>query len=87
MRHDDSAGRSRSRKEQGRYANFFQIGHNVAEFLLEFGLEDGSIHTRVYVSPQHAHILSNLLVETLRRHEQLFGPVAKPDVSLDKPPQ
>jgi hypothetical protein len=41
------------RKPEGRYANFFQIGHNAAEFLLEFGQEEGRIiHTRIYMSPQ-----------------------------------
>jgi hypothetical protein len=81
MRDEQSRGRSASnprKREQGRYANFFQIGHNVAEFLLEFGQADGSIHTRVYVSPQHARILSELLVKTLRQHEKSFGPVAPP---------
>ena len=67
--------RSRSKKEEGRYANFFQIGHNAAEFLFEFGQQEGSIHTRVYVSPQHARILSDLLLKTLRQHEERFGPV------------
>lgn len=89
MRPDDIRGfpgaRSRPRKEQGRYANFFQIGHNAAEFLLEFGQEDGSIHTRVYISPQHARILSDLLLETLHRHEKAFGPVSTPDMGGTRP--
>jgi hypothetical protein len=79
--------KSRPRKEQGRYANYFQIGHNIAEFLLEFGQEDGSIHTRVYLSPQHAKILSDLLQETLRSYERLFGPLIVPDSHSDKPVQ
>jgi Protein of unknown function (DUF3467) len=66
--HDPSAG-----KEQGRYANFFQIGHNAFEFLIEFGQQDGGIHTRIYVSPQHARILSDLLVEALSHYESAFG--------------
>jgi hypothetical protein len=56
-------------KELGRYANFFQIGHNAFEFLIEFGQQDGGIHTRIYVSPGHAQILSDLLIKTLREHE------------------
>lgn len=82
MRRDDTTDRSESksrrRREEGRYANFFQIAHNMAEFLLEFGQEDGSIHTRVYISPPHARILSDLLIETLRRHDQAYGPAARP---------
>ena len=61
------------RKPQGRYANFFQIGQNAAEFLLEFGQEEGRIiHTRIYISPQHAQILSDLLADTLKRHAERF---------------
>jgi len=64
-------------KEQGHYANLFQIGHNAFEFLIEFGQNDGGIHTRIYVSPQHARILSDLLQETLRQHERKFGKLTK----------
>jgi hypothetical protein len=81
----ESKGRARSvpsaGKEQGRYANFFQIGHNAFEFLIEFGQQDGGIHTRIYVSPQHARILSELLAKTLRQHEGIFGRMTR----LDKP--
>jgi hypothetical protein len=90
MRQDDTNrgdNKPKSRKERGHYANFFQIAHTVAEFLIEFGQEDGSIHTRVYLSPQHARILSDLLLETLRRHEQAFGPINAPDRGFDRTKQ
>jgi len=58
--------------KEGRYANFFQVGHNAFEFLLEFGQQDRGIHTRIYVSPQYARVLSELLIETLRQHECQF---------------
>jgi hypothetical protein len=64
-------------KEQGRYANFFQIGHNAFEFWIEFGQQDGGIHTRIYVSPRHARILSDLLVEALTQYEIAFGSLPK----------
>ena len=79
---DDSKRKSdtRSRKrEPGRYANVFQIGYNAAEFLFEFGQEAGGIHTRVYTSPQHAHILSALLSRSLQEHEEAFGPIVGPN--------
>jgi len=66
-KHRQSA-KSASAKE-GRYANFFQIGHNPFEFLIEFGQQDGGIHTRIYVSPQYARVLSDLLLQTLRQYE------------------
>jgi hypothetical protein len=74
---DIRAHASTSRRwEEARYANFFQIGHNAFEFLIEFGQQEGDeggIHTRIYVSPQHARILANLLRDTLREHEGIFG--------------
>lgn len=74
-----SDARSRINREPGRYANVFQIGYNMAEFLIEFGQEAGGIHTRVYVSPQHARIFSDLLVKTLMQHHKAFGPISDPD--------
>ena len=58
--------------KEGRYANFFQVGHNAFEFLIEFGQQDRGVHTRIYVSPQYARVLSDLLVETLAQHEREF---------------
>lgn len=72
---------SKSRKDQARYTNFFQIGHNAFEFLLEFGQQE-NIHTRVYLSPQHAQILSDLLLDTLQQHKELFN---KPQSGREKP--
>jgi Protein of unknown function (DUF3467) len=54
-----------------RYSNFFQVGHNAYEFLLEFGQQDSEIHTRIYLSPQHARMLSDLLLNALREHNLL----------------
>lgn len=58
--------------KEGRYANFFQVGHNAFEFLIEFGQQDRGIHTRIYVSPQYARVLSDLLAEALAQHEREF---------------
>jgi len=54
-----------------RYSNFFQVGHNPYEFLLEFGQRDSEIHTRIYLSPQHARMLSDLLLNALHEHSLL----------------
>jgi hypothetical protein len=61
-----------SSAKEGRYANFFQVGHNAFEFLIEFGQQDRGIHTRIYVSPQYARVLSDLLLETLGQHDREF---------------
>jgi hypothetical protein len=59
-------------KEQARYANLFQIGYNAFEFLIEFGQQGGGVHTRIYLSPQHARIFSSLLVNALRQQREKF---------------
>lgn len=53
---------------EGRYANFFKIGHNAYEIIIEFGQlyeAEGTprIHSRIITSPAYAREL----LETLRR--------------------
>lgn len=57
-------------KADARYANYFQIGYNAFEFLLEFGQHEGRIHTSIYVSPQHARMLSDLLLGALKEYSE-----------------
>jgi Protein of unknown function (DUF3467) len=64
--------------QTARYANFFQVGHNAYEFLLEFGQLDTEIHTRIYLSPQHARVLSDLLVKALRDYSLLEPDSSRP---------
>jgi hypothetical protein len=58
----------RKHKEDARYANYFQVGYNAFEFLLEFGQREGRIHTSIYLSPQHARMLSDLLSGALKEY-------------------
>jgi Protein of unknown function (DUF3467) len=69
MSSDQAKRRIGLRAKEGRYANFFRIGHNEFEFLIEFGQQDHGIHTRIYVSPQYARVLSDLLIESLQENE------------------
>lgn len=64
---------SRKPKEDARYANYFQVGFNAFEFLLEFGQREGRIHTSIYVSPQHARMLSDLLLGALKEYSEGKG--------------
>ena len=63
---------------EGRYANYFEIGHNAFEFLLDFGqlyCEDpeGRMHTRIVTSPMFARRLAEVLNQALRQYEQHHG--------------
>src|SRR5262245_9068834 len=64
----------------GRYANYFEVGHNAFEFLLDFGqfyAEDGRarVHTRIIMSPTYAKALFRTFEQSLVRYEQSFGSI------------
>lgn len=62
------------------YANYFQVGHNGVEVVLDFGYgydeEHATLHTRIVTTPRYAKALLELLRESLGRYEQAFGPIA-----------
>jgi Protein of unknown function (DUF3467) len=70
----DKKRRPHSAKGLARYANYFRVGHNPYEFLLEFGQQDSAIHTSIYLSPQHAKMLSDLLLDALREYSLQTAP-------------
>jgi hypothetical protein len=64
----------------GSYANYFEVGHNAFEFLLDFGQfypgkDRAQVHTRVIMSPIYAKALLRTLEESLQRYEQTFGSI------------
>jgi hypothetical protein len=64
----------------GRYSNFFKIGYNAFEFLLDFGqvyLDSGgdNIHTRIVTTPRYAKALSELLIQTVTDYETNYGQI------------
>ena len=70
------------------YANYFEVGHNAFEFLIDFGQIDpqtGAIHinSRIAVGPTHAKLLSRLMDGAVTQYESQFGPI--PDVRDDDP--
>jgi len=66
------------------YANYFRVGFNSAEFLLDFGRHfEGSedrFYMRIIAAPLHAKELSALLLQTLRSYEDKFGAIREPGV-------
>src|SRR5262249_19169334 len=67
---------------EGRYANYFKIGHNASEFLLDFGQfypgsTEAQCHTRIITSPIYANALLVTLRESIERYEQTFGAIPK----------
>ncbi len=60
---------------EGKYVNYFKVGHNAFEFVLDFGQsylesEDPQIHTRIVTSPAYAKAFLDTLRESLAQYEK-----------------
>ncbi|OEU69903.1 MAG: hypothetical protein BA863_07780 [Desulfovibrio sp. S3730MH75] len=71
-------------KLEGRYANYFKVGHNAFEFVIEFSQfypesEEAELHTRIITSPVYAKGLLEILRDSIKRYEQSFGAISKDD--------
>jgi len=67
---------------EGRYANYFKVGHNAFEFLLDFGQfyaesQRAQFHTRIVTNPIYARALFETLQECINQYEQTFGPIQR----------
>ena len=65
---------------EGRYANFFQVGHTAFEFLIDFGQSypDGreeQLHTRIVTSPTYAKELLRLIRDSIEQYERTYGQI------------
>ena len=82
---EPKAKKTRTSKHlKGRYANYFEIGHNAFEFLLDFGesyTEDTKVrfHTRIITAPIYASVLLETLRGSIDHYEQSFGTIPKPE--------
>jgi hypothetical protein len=75
------------RRPEGKYVNYFEIGYNAYEFLLDFGQsfegdepggeESRSVHTRIITSPSYAKMLAEMLEQSILRYEETFGPTSE----------
>lgn len=67
---------------EGKYANYFQIGHNAFEFVVDFGQmysdgEQEQIHTRIVTGPSYAKEFLELLEQSIEQYEEHFGPILR----------
>jgi hypothetical protein len=74
---DDEVSRNTDPVE-GRYANYFEVGHNAVEFLLDFGQyypdsQQAWLYIRIITSPIYAKALFKTLGESIEQYEQTFG--------------
>jgi len=62
------------------YVNYFEVGHNAFEFLIDFGQIDPqtgdiNLNNRIALGPTHAKILSRLMSGAVSQFETQFGPI------------
>ncbi|MGA1839220.1 MAG: DUF3467 domain-containing protein [bacterium] len=67
---------------EGRYANYFKIGQNAFEFVLEFiqffpGNDEEHLHTRIITSPIYAKTLAKMLQKSIEQYEKTFGIISE----------
>lgn len=77
-----------ARAPLARYTNYFEVGHNAYEFLVDFGQfqpEIGAVtlHTRIAVGPTHAKMLSQMLGNAVRKYETENGAITIEETSGD----
>jgi hypothetical protein len=80
--------RTRPRAPLARYTNYFEVGNNAFEFLMDFGqyqpeAEEVVLHTRIAVGPTHAKLLARTLVDAVERHEAEHGQIPDAGSSAD----
>jgi hypothetical protein len=67
---------------EGKYANYFKVGYNAFEFVIDFGqlypenetgTKKAQIHTRIVTAPVYAKALLETLQTSIAQYEQSFS--------------
>jgi hypothetical protein len=62
------------------YANYFVVGHNTVEFLMDFGQhysdsKEPRLRTRIITGPVYAKAFLALLRDSVEQYERAFGTI------------
>jgi hypothetical protein len=62
---------------EGKYVNYFKVGHNAFEFVIDLGQsymenQEPQMHTRIVTSPAYAKALLETLRESVEQYERDF---------------
>ncbi len=69
------------KEAEGIYSNLAIISHSPAEFVFDFtrlmpGVPKARVHARIIMTPQHAKMLMNAIIDNVQKYEQQFGEIA-----------
>lgn len=79
---DPKSKTSRGRHSlEGRYANYFRIGFNSLEFIVDFGQYDSEsdeaeLYTRIITGPSYAKMLHKTLQDSIKKYENTYGAIS-----------
>jgi hypothetical protein len=76
------------RETEARYANFFEVGHNAYEFLIEFGQyrpksENVQPQARIVTGPVFAKLLLSILTKAVAQFEEEHGAIQSMEEEVD----
>ena len=71
-------------KLEGKYANYFKVGHNAFEFVIDFSQfypesEEVEVCARIITPPVYAKTLLETLRGAIEYYEQTFGVIPSED--------
>jgi hypothetical protein len=71
-----------SNSPEGRYVNYFKIGYNAFELIIDCGQcyadnEEPRLYTRIVMSPAYGKALLMTLRESLDEYEKAHGPIGE----------
>jgi hypothetical protein len=81
MDHEPRSGQT-SNSPEGRYVNYFKIGHNAFELIIDCGQcygdkEEPQLHTRIVTSPAYGKALLKTLRDSLEEYEKAYGRIGE----------
>lgn len=73
-----------SKKLEGRYANYFKIGYNAFEFVIDFGQyyaenDQTELCTRIVTGPVYAKSFLMALQDSIESFETTYGSISDKD--------
>ncbi|UXU86311.1 DUF3467 domain-containing protein [Burkholderia sp. S-53] len=76
------------RAPERRYVNYFEVGHNLCEFVIDLGQFNVEIarpllSSRVVTGPAYAKLLARMLRESVERFEASYGAIREAGDELD----
>jgi hypothetical protein len=72
--------REDSLESQALYTNYFRVGFNLTEYVVDFGQlysdsPEPRLHTRIVTGPLYAKLFSDLLLASIAQYEQAYGKI------------